>query len=105
LRSGRAALVALDARSGARLWEVALPGDAAATGAAATPDLAAQGGAVVAVAADSGTVAAFSTATGALLAAARLPDAAYGGPVAISPTLIACGCRDDAVWGLELCLE
>ena len=105
VRSGRAALVALDARSGARLWEVALPGDAAATGAAATPDLAAQGGAVVAVSADSGTVAAFSTATGALLAAARLPDAAYGGPVAISPTLIACGCRDDAVWGLELCLE
>jgi acyl-CoA synthetase (AMP-forming)/AMP-acid ligase II/outer membrane protein assembly factor BamB len=110
LRSGPAALVAVDARSGARLWEAALPGDGHGTGAASTPAALLVSGrsdvVVVAIAADNGSVAAFAASSGALLAAARLPGAAYGGPVSVGPTLIACGCRDDAVWGLELlCVE
>lgn len=99
-------LVALDAATGHRVWAVSLPGDAAATGAASTPALAAGGSVVVAAAPDRGCVLAFSAADGSLLAAARLPAAAFGGPTAVAldggRTLIACGCRDDAVWGLEL---
>ena len=71
-----------------------------------TPALAAGGSVVVAAAPDRGCVLAFSAADGSLLAAARLPAAAFGGPTAVAldggRTLIACGCRDDAVWGLEL---
>lgn len=100
------ALIALDAETGAQAWTARLPGDTAGTGAASTPAVlvgpSPSTPRLVAAASDGGALALLDATTGALLSTARLPAAAYGGPVAVSGSTIVCGCRDDAVWCLEI---